>query len=305
MNRSVVFWSLALYTTIGSLVYQRLTGPTYPVSGIANIDEHEISYRLNRSHPESTNAPVELRTNDPSISGTLFWKRFKTDDPWTEVPMTLVEGVLKGELPNQPPAGKLMYRVELQKAEKITSIPADNPVVIRFRGHVPVIVVILHVFAMFLAMFLSIRTGLAYFSGEPRLKKWTSWILKILFIGPLFWMSPYFNREPNLKKLTYWTLGVLFVGGFILGPLMQWYSFNAFWTGWPFGGDLTDNKTAVAFLAWLVAAIALKKAKNPGRWALGASIIMFVVYLIPHSVLGSELDYGKIDKQTKQVEPTR
>jgi hypothetical protein len=276
MNRSVLFWILAAVVTIASAVYQRMTGPTYPVSGTVKVDERSIPYKFNRSHPGTTNAPVEIRTEDQSVSGVLYWKRFKTDDPWTEVPMTFAEGLLKGELPNQPPAGKLTYRVELQKGEKKTIVPAGDPIVIRFRGEVPMYVLIPHVLAMFVAMLFSIRCGLEFFSTEPK-----------------------------LKKLTYWTLGVLFVGGFILGPLMQWYSFNAWWTGWPFGGDLTDNKTAAAFLAWVVAAIALARAKNPARWALGASIVMFVVYMIPHSVLGSELDYSKLDKQTKQVEPVK
>ncbi len=276
MNRSVLFWILAAVITIASAVYQRMTGPTYPVAGSVKMEERTILYKFNRSHPGPTNAPVEIKTEDQSISGVLYWKRFKTDDPWTEVPMTFGEGMLKGELPNQPPAGKLMYRVDLQKGEKKMSVPAGDPIVIRFRGDVPMYVLIPHVLAMFVAMLFSIRAGLEFFS-----------------------------KEPKLKKLIYWALGVLFVGGFILGPLMQWYSFNAWWTGWPFGSDLTDNKTAAAFLAWVVAAIALTRAKNPARWALGASIVMFVVYMIPHSVLGSELDYSKQDKQTKQVEPAK
>jgi hypothetical protein len=78
---------------------------------------------------------------------------------------------------------------------------------------------------------------------------------------------------------------------------MQYYAFDTWWTGWPVGTDLTDNKTAVAFIVWIIAAIALYKAKNPRRWVLGAAIVLIVVYLIPHSVLGSELDYKELDKQ--------
>ena len=29
---------------------------------------------------------------------------------------------------------------------------------------------------------------------------------------------------------------------------------------------------------------------------------MFIIYLIPHSVLGSELDYNEIDKQKNKIE---
>lgn len=97
---------------------------------------------------------------------------------------------------------------------------------------------------------------------------------------------------PKLKKLTFWTLGLLVAGGAVFGPIVQWYAFDALWTGWPFGHDLTDNKIAVALAAWITAAIALYRSKNPKRWVLGAAIVMFVTYLIPHSLLGSELDYN-------------
>lgn len=274
MTRSVLFWILAVIMTILSAVYQRVTGPTYPLSGIVTLDGKAIPFKFNRSHPGPSNAPVEVKIDDSSVTGTLYWKRFKTDDAWVEVPMIAGEGILKGELPNQPPAGKLVYRVELKNGELSASVPAADPVVIRFRGDVPAFVLYPHILAMFLAMLFSMRAGLEFFS-----------------------------KEPKLKSLIYWTLGTLFVGGFILGPVMQYYSFNAWWTGWPFGTDLTDNKTALAFVAWLVAALALTRSKNPQRWALAASIIMLAVYLIPHSVLGSELDYRELDKQTKQVEP--
>jgi hypothetical protein len=104
-------------------------------------------------------------------------------------------------------------------------------------------------------------------------------------------------KQPQLKNLIYWTIGSLTVGGLILGPIVQWYSFGAFWTGWPIGKDLTDNKTALIVLMWVISAIMLKRSKNSKRWALAAAIITLVVYLIPHSVLGSEIDYSKTEKQ--------
>ena len=38
------------------------------------------------------------------------------------------------------------------------------------------------------------------------------------------------------------TLGL---GGMILGPIVQKYAFGAYWTGIPFGHDLTDAKNLV------------------------------------------------------------
>jgi hypothetical protein len=89
------------------------------------------------------------------------------------------------------------------------------------------------------------------------------------------------------------------IGGFIFGPIVQKYAFGAFWTGFPSGHDLTDNKILVGFIGWLLALIALYKFKNPKRWIVFASILMFVIFLIPHSVLGSELDYNELDAKAE------
>jgi len=81
----------------------------------------------------------------------------------------------------------------------------------------------------------------------------------------------------------------------IFGPIVQKYAFDAYWTGVPFGFDLTDNKTLIAFIAWIVASVMVFKSKKPAYWVLGAAVVTLIVFLIPHSVLGSELDYSKMN----------
>ena len=134
---------------------------------------------------------------------------------------------------------------------------------IRFRGDVPAPVLIFHIAAMFFGMLLSARTGLEMFA-----------------------------KEPNYKKLVYATFGVITLGGMILGPLVLKYAFNEWWTGFPFGNDITDNKTLIAFLAWLGAVIAVQKSANPKKWIIAAAVITLLVFLIPHSLWGTELDYN-------------
>lgn len=83
---------------------------------------------------------------------------------------------------------------------------------------------------------------------------------------------------------------------------MQKFAFDAFWTGFPFGHDLTDNKILIAFIGWVITAFMIKKSQNQKRWIGFASVLLFVVFLIPHSVLGSEIDYNELDKQQKKIE---
>jgi len=274
MKKSVLLWVAAFLITAGSAVYQRLTGPTYPIHGMVALAGKAIPYSLKRSE-EQRNAQVMIATGDPAVTGVLEWKRFKTSDPWSPIPMEYRDSMLVSELPMQPPAGKLEYRVRLTLGDASRVIPESGSTVLRFKGNVPAWVLIPHVLVMFLGMLFSTRAGLGIF-----------------------------QKEPNLKPLTFWTIGLLSVGGLILGPVMQKFAFDAYWTGWPFGTDLTDNKTAVAVLAWVLAAVALSRSKKPAWWAFGAAIVVLVVFLIPHSLLGSELDYSKVDRPaTGQTAP--
>ncbi|MGA8264522.1 MAG: hypothetical protein WB779_08790 [Ignavibacteriaceae bacterium] len=273
MNRSVLFWIIAIIITILSAYYQRVTGPTYPISGKITIENEQIIYHLDRSHNSTDDCTIKVDTKDNLLSGILEWKRFKTNDDFTKVEMTNNGGVLSAPLPKQPPAGKLQYRVILNKNNESYEIPTQQKyVVIRYKGEVPLFILIPHILAMFGTMLLSTRTGLEVF-----------------------------NKEPRLKLYTAWTIGFLIFGGMILGPLTQLYAFGALWTGFPFGFDLTDNKTLIALIGWLIAAFMLKRSKKPGWWIVGASVLLFIVYLIPHSVLGSELDYNKVDRNKSQT----
>ncbi len=270
MSRSAILWVLAFFVTISSAIYQRMTGPTYPSTGKVSVGGTAVAYRFLRSHDVAEDAPVELRPEKSGIMGLLEWKRYKTEDAWTVVPMKDSGGVLSAALPHQPAAGKLEYRVRATVGNVEAVIPKEGNVVLRFKGVVPTSILIIHVMAMFGAMFLSTRTGLEFF-----------------------------NPQHQLARLIPLTIVFLAVGGLVLGPIVQKYAFDAYWTGWPFGHDLTDNKTILALLGWVAASIALRKGWNGRAWAFGAALLMFAVYMIPHSVLGSELDYKAIDKQTQ------
>jgi hypothetical protein len=264
--KKAAFWTLAFLITASTAIYQRMTGPTYPVEGKITIANTQIQYELLTTHETDINCPVQIEVKNPEILGTVFYKRHKTSDPWSSIPMERQEDGLVAALPYQPPAGKLQYKVVLSYQGEETSLTGEEPVIIRFKGAVPLWVLIPHVIVMFMAMLFSARAGLEALrpKGDPR-------------------------------KLALWTTGFLFVGGFILGPLVQKFAFGALWTGFPFGYDLTDNKTLIAFIGWIIALIASRKGKAARGWILAAAILLLIVFLIPHSVLGSELDYAEMD----------
>ena len=263
MSRRWLLWSLAVLITLGSLMVQRMTGPTYPFRGTVEINNQQYRYSLPRSHDQAKNCPVVLSIKDPQVHGLLSYRRLNAGEPWTTTPMVVTEEGLSGELPLQPTAGKLQYHIELEvNGQKQRVGGVENPIVIRFRHEVPVVIVLPHVLTLFLSFLFAIAAG-----------------LKAAF------------KQEGAKRLAW--IGVIFfaIGGFLFGPLMQKFAFDVYWTGLPFGWDLTDNKTLIAMAFWIIALIMNHKEERP-VWILLAVIVMLIVFMIPHSLLGSQLDYS-------------
>ena len=266
MNTKLL-WFIAVVLTLFSAAYQRMTGPTYPVRVAAEIAGQAVTAKLLTSHSVSTDLPVTVTVADESITGRVVYRRLGAGDEWTAVAMIRAGETLTASLPKQPSAGKLEYSVLLESGGEQLQFSGDEAVVARFKGDVPATILIPHIFLMFFAMVWANRAALeALVKGD------------------------------NLARQSLWALLLLVVGGLILGPIVQKYAFGAYWTGWPFGGDLTDNKLAVAVLAW---AFAAWKVRSGSRWpAVVAALILLAMYMIPHSALGSTLDYETMQTVT-------
>jgi hypothetical protein len=250
--------------TLASVVYQRLTGPTYPVRGTATVGGEAVRFRLPTSHVSDRDAPIALAIDDPSVGGVLEWRRYRSFDPWRATPLDRRDGRLSAVVPRQPPAGKVMYRIVLADARGDSLALTDSPVIIRFKGAVPAVILVPHIVLMFAAMLLATRTGLEALA-----------------------------RGPGAQRLAIVTAVLLAAGGLVLGPMVQKHAFDAYWTGWPLGHDVTDMKTAVAMLVWLVALWRGRGGRPARGWLIAAAVTTLVVYLVPHSVLGSELDHTR------------
>jgi hypothetical protein len=260
MKKQTIFWILAVVVTIVTVIYQRKTGPTYPVKRNIEIAGTTIEVSLPRSHGGNTDREISILVPGEDIRGLIIYKRYKTEDPLDTLQMRLQGHELVGYLPHQPPAGKLAYTVILLQ-DGTRYLVNDVPVIIRFKGSVPAFVLIPHILFIFTAQLLSLVAGLFAIYRLPRYKLY----------GIL-------------------TIALLFVGGFILGPVIQKYAFGAFWTGFPFGQDMTDNKVLVAMLFWILAAVMNIRRDRPA-YAWIAALVFFLVNMIPHSMFGSELEY--------------
>ena len=265
MKKSIIAWVLAVLITLLAAFYQRTTGPTYPKKENIELSGKTYKFDLLRSHVTSSDCDIKLKIPG-NISGNIFYKRLNTKDNYDTVAFKREGDSLFASLPKQGAAGKLQYYLELTDGVNIATIEKEKNVIIRFKGDVPAFVLIPHILLMFFAMLFANLTGiLAFFKAK----------------------STYLYSKI--------TIIILFVGGMILGPIVQKYAFGEFWTGIPFGWDLTDNKTLIALIFWLIAFLAFRKTKK-FYYIIGAAIIMLMVYCIPHSLFGSSLDYetGKV-----------
>ncbi|UCG28572.1 MAG: hypothetical protein JSV24_04220 [Bacteroidales bacterium] len=256
-----LYWILALVITLAAAYYQRTTGPTRPKKVIININNTTYKFKFVRTHGGTDDCEIILNIPDTEVNGKLFYKRFPTNDEWTVADMIRDGETLKASLPQQPPAGKLAYYLKLETRNETVDVSSGDPVIIRFKGDVPAIVMVPHILLMFIAMLLSTLAGLLAIVKHQRYRFYG--ILTVIFF---------------------------FTGGLILGPVVQYYAFGEAWTGIPFGWDLTDNKTLISFIVWLVAVILNLKKKRPA-FVILAAVVLLVIYSIPHSLFGSEFDY--------------
>ena len=279
-----LLWILAFLLMLGAGVYQRLTGPTHPMRVSVEVGGEDTTFRLSRAAWTDESARIEIPALPGVDGGVVNWRRYPTDDSWSAEPLEVDGDQWVVRLPIQPAAGKLEYWVDLSVEGREVRLPEAErgQAVLRYRDPVPLGVLIPHIAFMFFGVLIAWRAGLG------------------ALVQPV-----------GLGRLAWWAVGLFTIGGMILGPIVQKYAFGEYWTGVPFGWDLTDNKTLVMWLAWLITAFALPKlapargselearprAGMPARaLVLLASVVTVFVYLIPHSVQGSELDYEAIER---------
>lgn len=274
-STTVFIWIAAFFLTVTLAVFQRMTGPSYPMRGTASpAGMEDFDYRLPRTHGGEGGLAVAVEAPESLGGGVLEWRRYPTNDTWTITPLERDdEGRFRAMIPHQPPAGKVEYRLVFNESAGRFEVPMGEPVVARFRADVPAWVLIPHILAMFGSMLIATRA-----------------LLEVL--------RP---STPDPRRSVIVAMALLVVGGLFLGPVVQKFAFGAFWTGWPFGADLTDNKTLIAVIAWLPATILAVRGRKTWAAVVVGWIVMMGIFLIPHSLRGSEMDWSEGEIQTGSV----
>jgi len=182
-----------------------------------------------------------------------------------------------GFLPDIKKGGDIEYAFEVRSGSgTIVRLPEEQGdfIHLKYKGEVSNLVLILHVIFMFGAFFFMVMAALC--ANDLR-------------------------KGVGTKKLTVkmvrWLILFTFIGGWPLGFILNRQRFGPVWEGFPFGYDVTDNKTQIMFVLWLMIVLLgwgsfTGRSMETDRFGdkeystavLIASVLSLAIFLIPHSL---------------------
>ncbi len=180
-------------------------------------------------------------------------------------------------LPDMGKGHRIQYAFEIDRGgsqpERLPEAESDY-FPLKYKGEVSALVLVLHIIFMFAGFF---------FMTES-------------FIGA-FGVLAGRDDKRFAVLMTRWTLITMFIGGWPLGFILNRQRFGPVWEGFPFGYDITDNKTQIMFVFWILASLVSWKsivgreeepdavrAKGFAAAVITSYVVSLAVFLIPHSL---------------------
>ena len=137
--RLTIVWVISIIFTLIIIVYQKTTGPTYPLK----VTYEEIKIKLPRSSTTDKDCKIVISESVKFDNAYLLWKYYPGTYNYDTLQFTLKDSIWEAILPTQPSAGKLEYHIITQNSETVFDTK-DQPAIIRFKDSVPALVLIPH-----------------------------------------------------------------------------------------------------------------------------------------------------------------
>jgi hypothetical protein len=99
MTKNWALWALALILTLVSAAYQRMTGPTYPLTGHVVLGGQTVNYRFDRTHETVADQAVRVQAPDRATSGELHWRRYPSSERSASIRSLATATCSKGRCP--------------------------------------------------------------------------------------------------------------------------------------------------------------------------------------------------------------
>lgn len=224
---------------------------------------------------------IILQVEPPTeIEADVLYRALGTEAFDTVGMSEISKGVWSARLPAKEKGDRLYYGFRLSRTAfheqggSSTLTDETGYYLIKYKGEVSVTVLVLHILCMFAAFFFIVEAIIGAFA-----------------------MLIYKDNKEFTVAQTRWVLLFSFLGGVPLGFVLNSQRFGPLWEAVPFGTDVTDNKTQLIIIIWIIlAALSWKSfacrrtgrdAIGPGAYAIAviiASVLSLFLYLVPHSL---------------------
>jgi hypothetical protein len=212
--------------------------------------------------------------NTAEIGGALYYS--SDNGPEQSIAMRHSDNnTLVGNLPPGGLGQRIRYRIDLLRGDMVKasiSQDASKGFLIKYKGAVSSFVIIPHIILLFASIFcafMALFFGFDILAGRNKVKQAAIAVLLTFFCG--------------------------FIGGILIGIEVSHEVFGGNgWGGWPIGNDITDTKTEIFLLFWLVTMIfgwaGLVGKKLPisnklfGVMVVVSFLVTLAAFLIPHSL---------------------
>ena len=274
MGRRVIF---ALLITLVILSVTRRMSMNRPRDVEVNADGIKIYHRTVTEQVGPGKPVVKVRVTPPE--GVVCSIELRdVNGEVEEIEMEGVNGdVWRAFLPELDKGKKVGYAVLVSSTGGFSRRLPQEPgkyYVVKYKGKVSGFVLVSHIAFMFGSFFFMVLS----FFGAVR-------ILRGM------------EDKRVTANLVRWVLLLTFVGGWPLGWILNYQAFGVLWEGFPFGYDVTDNKTQIMFIFWIVTSILAggsvfrgdesSDRLSPRGFAIAVIVSVLVsigVFLIPHSI---------------------
>ena len=267
----------AIILTLVFLVIARRLSTRHPESLSSDAAGIRLEHRSVTEQVEGRDITFTAKLHgDPSLQVNIKYGS-STQAMERQTTMARVADSLSAVLPGGQRGDRIYYTLTVTDSagSTLTTLPGSNTpaLLIKIKGEVAGWLLVAHILCMFASFFFVALAGL----GAVELLRGA-------------------GQVEVLVRNSLWALNLIFIGGFPLGMAVAYQAFGVAWGGIPYGWDITDNKTLITFLFWLVAVLAglrglrhggPAKADNHLRYAMLVMLCVVVtlsVYLIPHSL---------------------
>ena len=242
-------------------------------AGGLHLSHVEVKEQVGPGEPE-----VRLSVAPAGSGEAWVLSRSSRDGMVAHRPMARAEtGEWTATLPDLGKGKRIEYAFSVTGERRVIArLPAgkDDFLLVKYKGQYSMPVLVLHIVFMFGSFYFMVQTMM----GAVQILR---------------------EREGKLITVRMMRLAMIcvFIGGWPLGFILNYQRFGPVWEGFPFGLDITDNKTQIIFLFWLTAMILVRGSffgkgeqfdtlgDRGFAWAMVTCfIVSMFLYLVPHSL---------------------